>query len=753
MNKAGLGGLTLAMLLALGPAHSAIRAADAEPPQAPAGAVLIVDRSDDTNVTTCGVATNDCTLRGAINKVNLSGVGQEIQFAPAITQINLSAPLPTLNMTGTIIQGTAGVPRINGANLVGSGDDMFTLDTRDARITGLTMINGRRSDIMVKSGAANQIDHNYLGVSSPSATECLTDGATRMGSVGIWLQENVSASGGTSVWIHGNVIGCHVSDGISAIGADDTKIGIDPAGAASGNWVGTTAAKIGGSYTGEILPNRHGIALDASGANGARRNVIRNNVVANNAQIGVLLEGNGINDVNGTSANTIAANLIINNLTGIWLSQGAFWNVIGGAADGDGNLVYANTNNGINVYDSDLNGILGNTIGAQDLATANNGLTGILIANGNSNWIGGVYLLIAALERGNVIAGNGDPGIWLSGASNTAVTGNWIGNTPSGTIRPNGRAGIYMDGGAYSNTIGTGSFSQLNVIGGNSGDGIVIDGSATMSNAVRFNDIGVNSALSLLNGPSAPRGPGAPQAAATLALPNDYGIVIRNGAHDNAVADSNWIAENRNAGVWLRSGAVDNRIGPDNLIFNNGADGIVLSDASTAFNTVLTSTIHSNRGDGIREYAGATNNAWVAARTYANGGLGIDKEAASSATNIPTAGWPVITSVVRSGGIVTLTGTSDATVGDLFPNTTRIYVFHSGLDPSGYGEGQTFVREVTTDANGIWRATYTEGGTPRCYSAYKRSFGFLLFNVYDYGSEFSPSTCVPKLAYFPRVLR
>ena len=184
MNKARLGGLTLALLLALGPAPRAARAADAVPPQAPAGAVLLVDRGDDANVMTCGVGASDCTLRGAINKVNASGVGQEIQFAPAITQIDLSAPLPTLNMTGTIIQGTAGVPRINGANLVGSGDDMFTLDTRDARITGLTMINGRRSDIMVKSGAANQIDHNYLGVSSPSATECLTDGATRMGSGG-----------------------------------------------------------------------------------------------------------------------------------------------------------------------------------------------------------------------------------------------------------------------------------------------------------------------------------------------------------------------------------------------------------------------------------------------------------------------------------------------------------------------------------------------------------------------------------------
>ena len=752
MNKAKLAGLILALLLALGPRPWATRAAEVEPPRVPMGGALMVDRSDDTNVTTCSVAASDCTLRGAINKVNLSGVGQEIQFEPAITQVNLSASLPALTTTGTVIRGTAGVPRINGANLAGSGDDMFTLDTGDARITGLTMINGRRSDIMVKSGASNQIDNNYLGVASPSATDCLTDGATRMGSVGIWLQENVSASGGTSVWIHGNVIGCHVFDGISAIGADDTKIGIDPAGAASGNWVGTTVAKIGGSYTGEILPNRHGIALDASGANGARRNVIRNNVVANNAQIGVTLEGNGINDINGTSGNTIAANLIVNNLTGIWLSHGAFWNVIGGAADGDGNAVYANTNNGINVYDSDLNGILGNTIGAQDLATANNGVTGILIANGKSNWIGGIFVVLTAFERGNVIGGNGDAGIWLSGASNTTVTRNWIGNTPSGAIRPNGRDGIYIDDGAYSNTIGTGVIAQLNVIGGNNGDGVVIAGSATMSNAVRLNDIGVNSALSLLNGPSAPRRPGAPQAAETLALPNDNGIVIRGGAHDNTVADSNWIAENRNNGVWLHTGAAENIIGPNNVIFNNDGDGIALSDAATVFNTVLTSTIYANRGDGIREYRSATNNAWVAIRTYANGGLGIDQAAESSATNTPTAGWPVITSVVRSGGFVTLTGTSDATTSFPLFNTTRVYVFHSGLDPSGYGEGQSFVGEAMTDSNGIWRVTYIEGATPRCYSAYKRSFGFFL-SGYDYGSEFSPSTCVPKLAYVPRVLR
>jgi hypothetical protein len=740
MNKAKLGGFTLALLLALGPTPWVSRAADAERPRAPAGAVLVVDRSDDTNVTTCGVAASDCTLRGAINKINLSGVGQEIQFAPAITQVNLTAPLPVITTTGTVIMGVAGAPRINAAGIATGFS--FRINTSNARISGLTLFNGSTVDIEVESGTGNQIDGNFLGMVSPSATTCGGPGYTRNAVSGIVIREASSASGGTAVWIHGNTIVCHGGYGIASFGGDDAQIGLTPVGAADGNWIGTTLFKMGGGSTGLILPNGIGIYLSASGSDGARRNVIRNNVIANSDSSGVALQGNGTNDTNSTSANTIAGNAIIGNGNGtpqpaLWLLNGAFWNVIGGAADGDGNTIGGNRGVGVSISDSDLNGILGNTIGADDFGLGGNLGTGLYITGSASTWVGGIFLLLGAAERGNVIAGNGQNGVWMTaGAHGTTVSRNWIGNTPEGTLRPNQFNGVLIDNGAYSNTVGTGSFAQHNVIGGNNGDGVAIAGSATMSNAVRNNDIGLNSLLSL----------------ASRALPNDYGIVIRNGAHDNTVADSNWIAENRNAGVWLRSGAMDNRIGPNNDIFNNDADGIAISDAATAFNTVLSSTIYSNRGDGIREYVGATNNAWVATRTYANSGLGIDKVAESSATNIPSAGWPVITSVVRSGGNVTLTGMSDAAVGGIFGNTTRVFVFSGGLDPSGYGEGQTFVGDAATDSNGVWRLSYTEGATPRCYSAYKRSFGFFL-SSYDYGSEFSPSTCVPKLAYLPRTLR
>jgi len=386
----------------------------------------------------------------------------------------------------------------------------------------------------------------------------------------------------------------------------------------------------------------------------------------------------------------------------------------------------------------------------------NNTGQGIWMSTSDGNWIGGVFVVLTAFERGNVIGGNNSDGVQLvNGTANTTITGNWIGADGAGVALPNGLTGITILGGSYSNTVGGGTLARMNFIAGNGSHGVLIDGSTTSSNTINLNDIGLNSAL--LAAPAQAREgrrSAAPAQPNDIALPNGgHGILIRNGAFGNRVLGENYIANNVSSGIRLQSGARDNVIGPGDRIYANGLAGVSLADSATQWNRVMTETIYANKRDGIEQGVGATNNAWVATPLYGNGGLGIDIEAPDAIGNIPTAGYPIITSVVRSGGIVTLTGTSDAAVGDLFPNTTRIYVFHSGLDPSGYGEGQTFVREATTDASGIWRVTYAEGATPRCYSAYKRSSGFFLFNAYDYGSEFSPSTCVPKVALLPRVLR
>src|SRR5207244_4818019 len=61
--------------------------------------------------------------------------------------------------------------------------------------------------------------------------------------------------------------------------------------------------------------------------------------------------------------------------------------------------------------------------------------------------------------------------------------------------------------------------------------------------------------------------------------------------------------------------------------------------------------------------------------------------------------FPVITSVTNSSGMTTIAGKLNSVAS----TTYRIEFFaNDAIDPSGYGEGQTFIgfKNVTTDANG-----------------------------------------------------
>jgi hypothetical protein len=276
------------------------------------------------------------------------------------------------------------------------------------------------------------------------------------------------------------------------------------------------------------------------------------------------------------------------------------------------------------------------------------------------------------------------------------------------------------------------------VIGGNADSGIRIDGATTTSNTIRYNDIGLNSAIT----PS------------FAILPNGgFGLVVQNGAHHNRAYDGNYIAHNGFGGINVLSGARDNQFGPVDNVFSNSGSGILISDAQ--WNRLEGMWIFGNTRDGIEQTVAGSNNSWSNTRIYENGGLGIDI-ATEVDDNIPTAGYPVITSVVRAGGFVTVTGTSDTTFSDAFSyRTTTVHLFHGGLDPSGYGEGRTPAGSANTNASGVWRIVYNEGFTPLCYAAYKRVVAFDLFALFssDAGSEFSLSTCIPKKAYVPRVER
>jgi hypothetical protein len=93
----------------------------------------------------------------------------------------------------------------------------------------------------------------------------------------------------------------------------------------------------------------------------------------------------------------------------------------------------------------------------------------------------------------NLISANTASGVLFNGsrASNNTLVANFIGTDPSGIISVPNNRGVYLTGGASGNAIGTSAPGGLNVISGNSGDGILITESCR-SNVVRNNLIGTD---------------------------------------------------------------------------------------------------------------------------------------------------------------------------------------------------------------------------------------------------------------------
>jgi len=327
--------------------------------------------------------------------------------------------------------------------------------------------------------------------------------------------------------------------------------GIDVSGAGGntfeGNFIGTdptgTIDEGNGGAGIEIFAGGHQIG----GADPADRNVI-----AGNGGSGIAFTGN-------TPASTVEGNYIgtddagsvaiPNSGRGISLvSSGS--KQIGGTAPGAGNLISGNGADGIRVTGDFATGnaIKGNLIGTDVAGTSAvpNGFGGVEIAS-DSNTVGG-----AENGAGNVISGNTQDGVFLSGESNT-VAGNTIGLTPDGlTQLGNGTA---FDGagvsvfGAAENTIGGTEAGAGNLIAGNTIDGVELVSAGASQNTVHGNTIGLASDGTRFIGPA-----------------QDNGVRIWSSATANMIGGAaegagNVISGNEDVGVHIRdAGTTDNTV-------------------------------------------------------------------------------------------------------------------------------------------------------------------------------------------------
>ena len=247
---------------------------------------------------------------------------------------------------------------------------------------------------------------------------------------------------------------------------------------------------------------------------------------------------------------------------------------------------------------------------------------------------------------GNVISGNGSDGLHITGGANNLVHGNRVGTDAGGVSAiPNGGSGVVVEN-SVGGQVGCTVTSARNVISGNSGSGVLVTGSAATGVLVGTNFIGTNASGS---GPLANAG---------------SGVRISAGAHGNTIggtgsSDSgNRIAYNAGAGVLLDPNAGVGNVIQRNSIFSNGGLGIDLGGDGVTPN-------HSGPASGPNELQN----------------------------------FPTLSSAISSGGNTTISGILNSVASASF---TVEFFSSSSQDRSGYGQGQTFLgsASVTTDGGG-----------------------------------------------------
>jgi hypothetical protein len=469
------------------------------------------------------------------------------------------------------------------------------------------------------------------------------------------------------------------------------------------------------------------IGLDATGTIQGACGPLR--VLSNNNTIGGTTSAerniiSGLILISGGSAtgNAVQGNFIGTDRTGtafllgvVSIENGASNNVLGGTTTGSGNVVGGTVGNLVSIDLASNNLVAGNFIGTDVTGTLrrNGGGAGVTIGDGSANMIGGT-----SPQARNVISGNNGTGVGIQGPSATGnvVQGNYIGTDPSGTFAvPNLSANVTLGFFTSGNTIGGVIPGARNLISGGANRGIWITGNAS-GNLVQGNYIGTDSTGAIALGNSSgvevetagnTIGGTAP-AARNVISGNTDGVLFIGGSAISNLVQGNLIGTsasgtsalaNSNVGVYLSNTASGNTVGgtvagAGNVVAFNGATG-VFADSGTG-NGILGNSIFSNTQLGIDlSPPGVTPN---------------DPGDADGGAN-QLQNFPVLTSAGTTGAVTTVAGTLNSQAGTSY----RLEFFaNSACDPSGNGEGETFLgaRTATTDGGGNASFTFTFGAVP-----------------------------------------
>jgi hypothetical protein len=419
---------------------------------------------------------------------------------------------------------------------------------------------------------------------------------------------------------------------------------------------------------------------------------------------------------------------------------------IGGTTAGAGNLISGNGSyQTIAIYGAAL--IQGNLIGttADGTQPLANGGIGINVSTDKVVTIGGTTPaarnVIAANSIGIVIV--------QDQAGSKLVQGNFIGTNAAGTgALPNLSHGIQTRGSlsALKVTIGGTATGAGNLISGNGEDGISVSGginSIPSRAIIQGNLIGtdVNGVVAIpnTNGIQLPASDGtiiggtSAEARNVISGNRENGIRLGSGASSGLI-EGNYIGLNR-----LGTRALGNTA--NGVFFDNFTTGNIVGGTESG----SSNTIAFNGGAGVACAYRTLLTAAVVANSIHDNVLGIDIADDGVTKNTPgsNSNYPVITSAQTTDTGTTIQGTLQN--GNYTAGITYTLQFYSNVkvDQSGYGEGQTYIGKTTITTDGTtsphpFSLTVTPAVQPGRFIT-ATAFGRDQFNTpgFEYLSEFS----------------
>jgi len=420
-------------------------------------------------------ATWAAMAAASVFTVNNSGDGADFSTGDGVCETASGNGVCTLRAaieeTNALAAGAPHAIRFNAAMTVTAGTALPAVSRAGTAIDGATgnpgfagapvvvVVAGGAFDGLTMAGGSGEVRALVLQSFASAIVLASTGNLVRGCYIGTDASGSAAAANGTGLTVtgNGNTIGGTTAADRNLI-SGNSAVGVLVGGAQSctvqGNLIGLDV-----SGTTAVPNGTYGIHISGATATG---NTVGGLVAGARNVISGHSGGNdaGIFLDNGAGGNVIQGNYIGTNASGTTAvanyfginSQSASGNTLGGTSAAARNLVSGNSNTGVRLSGSSNNLVQGNFIGLDASGTA-------ALGNGNQGLridnASGNTVGGAAAGAGNVIAGNGDVAVRLGSASNTTVQGNVIGmDAGATTVIDNAGGGVHVFGGTGNRILG-----------------------------------------------------------------------------------------------------------------------------------------------------------------------------------------------------------------------------------------------------------------------------------------------------------